>query len=469
MSSSTSRVQEVENCQVITDRDLTVKQKDGIYLVILPNCKRWVAANEEGYRILEECKKGTTVAQLKRSFDEINEEDLLDFVEEMIRRGILYINKEHMENKSEISLGNPERLTLWIHLTHACNLHCVHCDVDAGTPKKEELTPSEIETCVKDSLRIAPGIDLDLTGGEPLLRKDIFEILDRLTTIPHVEISLLTNGTLIDEEIASRLSEYFTKKSGLRAIQVSLDGASKHSHEFIRGVNTFERTLEGITLLRKFKCEVEVACILTSLSIKEFNQYLEIMAQLGVSRVQTPVIKPIGRAVHLEDKGYFCSQLNAARALFEILKGNDQKKRELVINLFLSDLISMVLSTGKIIKCAAGTHALCVESNGDVYPCPSFTEHASYNLGNVREQSLFHIYEASPLIQQFKKLSLPQAVEECHRCEFRYFCGGGCMVENLSSSGDILKSPFRCAERKELIEEMMVEITQKNLQLGRLA
>jgi radical SAM protein with 4Fe4S-binding SPASM domain len=169
----------------------------------------------------------------------------------------------------------------------------------------------------------------------------------------------------------------------------------------------------------------------------------------------------------LKDERYFCTQLDVARKLFDILKGDNYKKKELISNLFLSDLISMVISTGKIIKCAAGTHALCIESNGDVYPCPSFTEYPLYNLGNIREQSLSHMYETSPLIHKFKTLSLPRAVKECRSCELRYFCGGGCMVENLSFSGDILKSPLRCAERKELIEEMMMEIAQGNVLLRR--
>jgi radical SAM protein with 4Fe4S-binding SPASM domain len=466
MSDSTSEVPEAKNFQVSTDCDLTVKQKNGICLVILPNYKKWVAVNEEGCHILNYCKKGTTAAKLKNAFKEVDEDDLIDFIEDMIKRKILFTNG-NLTEKSDPFLKTPERLTLWIHLTHACNLSCAHCDVDAGAPKKDELTPLEIETCIKDALRIAPkGIDLDLTGGEPFLRTDIFEILDRLTIIPHVEISLLTNGTLINEETAKNLGKYFKRKTNLRAIQVSLDGASKDSHEFIRGKNTFEKTLKGINLLRKYQCEVEVACILTELSITEFDQYLEMMARLGVSRIQTPVIKPIGRAIQLKDKRYFCSQLDAARILFNILKSDNQKK-ELINNLFFSDLVSMVVSTRKIIKCAAGTHALCVESNGDVYPCPSFTEYPSFNLGNIREQSLSHLYETSPIIQQFKELSLPQAVKECCSCEFRYFCGGGCMVENLSFSGDILQSPLRCAERKELIEEMMMEIAQGTIQVRR--
>jgi len=133
--------------------------------------------------------------------------------------------------------------TLWINVTGKCNLRCKHCFRDSGNVWKSELTTQEIFSVI-DQFASMGGKDLIISGGEPFLRDDIFEILEfAKKKVPLVQI--ITNGTCITKEMANRL-----KKLEPLYLQISIDGASDEVNDFIRGAGSFQRAVQGLRNLK---------------------------------------------------------------------------------------------------------------------------------------------------------------------------------------------------------------------------
>lgn len=142
---------------------------------------------------------------------------------------------------------------LHIHLTNKCNLRCPHCYMSSGFEEENELTTEEVFTLIKNFKNIAGGKFVDITGGEPTIRKDFFEIVEFADSIG-MEVDVYTNGTNWREEDIKRFS-----KIKNRNVQISVDGFNEETNSMIRGIGSFSKSMKAIELFVKNDVHVKIA------------------------------------------------------------------------------------------------------------------------------------------------------------------------------------------------------------------
>ncbi|MCM8782924.1 MAG: radical SAM protein, partial [Candidatus Omnitrophica bacterium] len=195
----------------------------------------------------------------------------------------------------------PSLQSLYFYLTSYCNLNCLHCWIAPSYIDKEEApseTPFELLKDIIDQA-IPLGLkSIKITGGEPFLNKNIFPLISYASS-KNLNITIETNGTLIDEEATK-----FLKENHIGMVAVSLDGPNREIHERLRAKQgCFEKTLKAIKFLKKYGLNVQVI-----MSIYKFNrEYLEdtinFAEDLGVNSFKINCISNISRGQNLKIKG----------------------------------------------------------------------------------------------------------------------------------------------------------------------
>jgi len=328
------------------------------------------------------------------------------------------------------------RLISW-GTTNLCNLKCPHCYRDAGIKLENELTTEEAYDLLDQSKRLGCKLFV-LSGGEPLLRGDIFDIAEYGANIG-LEMILATSGILIDSKIASKIA-----KSGIKYVAISLDGANAKTHDSFRGVNgAFEKAIDAIRLCVNLGLKVQVNTTVTKLNFSEIKEIIDLSWKLGVKYIHIFHFVPVGRGYlgKLEVNPLIFS------ALLNELLHEQGKYPELMIKptcapfywayisvskpAFLNEFLSLYPR-----GCTAGITYLYISPTGEVYPCPYLPIVA----GNIRSQNLREIWSKS---QVFKELRERKIIGKCSKCKFKDICGG-CRARAYAYTGNYLESDPAC-------------------------
>jgi mycofactocin radical SAM maturase len=305
----------------------------------------------------------------------------------------------------EQGLRAPVNLT-W-EVTLACNLRCRHCLSSSGAPAAGELSTAEALDLV-DQLHEARVFQVNFGGGEPFLRSDFEEILGACHE-RGIVTCVSTNGTLLDGRRVERLA-----RSGLVAIQVSLDGANRLTCDALRGAGTYFRALSALRLLGKSPIPTSINTVLTAGNAGEIPQLYDLAGSLGVS-LRVSRFRPAGRgALNWEELRPSADQLLefsgwlAARG--DVRTGDSffsltpQQRQGLGLNL-----------------CGAAKLTCCVGPEGEVYPC-AFLQSPEFGAGSLREASFQEIWDGSAVLASFRRLR----IRSCESCERFDQCHGGC-------------------------------------------
>jgi len=215
--------------------------------------------------------------------------------EEVFRKGLASV----LEGFTRYGVTLPKRLNapflvVW-DITRACNLRCRHCYQNAGRPLADELSTSEALELV-DELADAGVVALSFSGGEPLMRKDIFDIAARAHD-RGMYISCASNGTLITPEVAR-----WMKESGIDYVEISLDGPDAATHDAFRGVpGAFERACTGVRACVDAGLFTCVAATPTRETCHRVPDLYALSADLGVRRFMCFNFIPTGRGVEIMD------------------------------------------------------------------------------------------------------------------------------------------------------------------------
>jgi mycofactocin biosynthetic radical S-adenosylmethionine protein MftC len=305
----------------------------------------------------------------------------------------------------EQGLTAPVNLT-W-EVTLACNLRCRHCLSSSGTPGPCELGIAEALGAV-EQLHRAGVFQLNFGGGEPFIRPDFATILDACHA-RGMMTCISTNGTLLDAARVERLS-----RSGLVAIQVSLDGARRETCDALRGDGTFDRAVRALELLGESTIPTSINTVLTGPNADEIPALYELAGSLGVS-LRVSRFRPSGRgAVNWDGLRPSPAQLLAFSAWLgskaSVRTGDSffsltpQERQGLGLNL-----------------CGAAKLTACLGPDGSLYPC-AFLQRDEFRAGSLREQSFQEIWDGSPVFGSFRSLRI-HSCEDCHRYDS---CHGGC-------------------------------------------
>ncbi len=302
-------------------------------------------------------------------------------------------------------------LAVHLEIIGACNLTCTHCFAGTLPRNHDPLKLNEIDILFGDLARLG-AFRLGLTGGEPLLRHDIFDVLDSATA-HGLHPCLTTNALLITEDIARAFGQ-----RDLVWLNVSLEGPDAETNDAIRGPGTFAGVVEKLKLLRRH-ARFTLAFTIMKTNAHTVKRCAELACEVGAHTAVFRPLYPAGVALHhLDLMPSFAQYSNALRELADMdtpsadLHGLDPFSPE------LREATQPVIHTSH--TCGAGQHVCSISVQGDVNPC-SFLG-AAFNGGNIRETPFATIWRQSQTFQRMRRES-----------DFQ----GGCRARALTFAGSV--------------------------------
>ncbi len=352
----------------------------------------------------------------------------------------------------------PYLESVLLDITSMCNMQCVHCYVSQYTRgnKGNDLTFPQVERLIKDLAKMNVR-DIALTGGEPMLRNDIKDIIWCIIENNIRLGSFFTNGSQIDEHFVAFISglPQFTR------VYISLDGPTPKLHEVIRGKNEhgskviFDATIRAIRLFAEAGVRVTINTCLHNANLPHLVEMYNLLKNLGVTQWRIAVPKPIGRYTeHAELRPSWEKVLFFYEKLLDIHL-SDVSITEVGFSaplevelemLFRTEMVSDVVKRYRQdeVACFYHRNRCSIKANGDATPCGYFDYIVA---GNVKKQGIREIW-LSEQLQATKKIKMSE-VTGCHDCEWVEVCGTGCRAIAHRLTGDILeKDDYACAQVK---------------------
>lgn len=317
--------------------------------------------------------------------------------------------------------------------TRACNLSCVHCYRDAGAAESGELTTAEGKKLLDEIARAGFKI-MVFSGGEPLIRPDIYELVGHARKLGLRPV-LGTNGILITPETAARL-----KEAGAACAGISLDSRDKAKHDWFRGYEgAWEETMKGIAACREAGLPFQLHTTVMNWNEDEVTAITDLAVELGAVAHHIFFLVPTGRGKDIEETTLKTQQYEAL--LERILAKQAEVPIELkptcapqFMRIARQKGIPMRFTKG----CLAGTTYCVILPNGDVHPCP----YLPLKAGNVREAPFDAIWRDSALFDELRHQPLKGG---CGRCGYGDICGGCRARAYYYSDGDYLAEEPWCA------------------------
>ncbi len=337
----------------------------------------------------------------------------------------------------------------WIawEITRRCNLKCIHCRSSSEIEVKghPDFQTQEAFRIIDDIASYAKPVVV-LSGGEPLMRKDVFEIA-RYGTEKGLRMCLATNGTLVNDEICEKI-----KDSGIKIVSLSLDGAGEAVHDNFRNQKgAFAGSVNAAKLFKEHGIEFLINSSFTKRNQEEIPRVYKLAKELGATAWYMFMIVPTGRGeeilseliskedyedilewhYHMEkDEKDMLVRPTCAPHYYRVVLQQSKKEGKKL------ERRSLKFSTGGSKGCIAGQLIALIDVDGNVLPCSYFPKSA----GNIREKSFKDIWEHSELFKELRDFKKYRG--KCGSCEYISVCGG-CRARAYAIHGDYLdEEPF---------------------------
>jgi len=364
--------------------------------------------------------------------------------------------------------------------TAGCNLRCIHCrrlDV-LDKPDPDELTTAQAKALIDEVAAFGRPVFI-FSGGEPLVRQDIFE-LAAYAKKKGLPIALATNGTLVDQAMARRI-----KEAGISYASVSLDGSQAATHDKFRGAGAFAKALEGLRYMQEGGIKVQVNFTMTKMNVQDVPAVYELTRESKAIALFLFLLVPVGCGVQIADDQMpsgdeveswlkwivkkdhegplplkaICaphyyrveSELSFSRCEAQTLPSpvrrmgegegegaavpSSQPSPDAMVGRRSIDPSGGRGSDRK--GCLAGLHMCFVTHKGDVYPCGYLPRSA----GSVRKQPFREIWNDSGLFKSLRDSSL--LTGRCGACDYKDVCGG-CRARGYYAYGNVLAEEPYC-------------------------
>lgn len=308
------------------------------------------------------------------------------------------------------------------HLSENCNLKCLHCYQEDHKPmcisyKKLEIIYNQFIELI-DKLGMKGHINI--TGGEPLCNPHLFKVLDMIKKDNKVSFSILSNGTLITEEIAKKIKSYDPYY-----VQVSLEGGKK-INDYIRGKGTYKQIKEGIKNLKKAGIFTSISFTANHINYKEFPKVVRFGKRLKVDNIWSDRYIPLGGSM---DKELTMTKKETSEYLDimkkEKLKMNKKSKTRISMNRALQ----FTRTNEYAYACTCGDTLLTVMENGDLVPC----RRMPIVVGNLFKDNMYDLYKNNEILKDLRKKTIP---EDCLKCEHSNRCKGGLKCLTYAVTGN---------------------------------
>jgi radical SAM protein with 4Fe4S-binding SPASM domain len=328
-------------------------------------------------------------------------------------------------------------------MTTACNLHCIHCHTSGGKPAGDELTTQEAKQLLDQLAGISEFRMMAFTGGEPLVRHDLFELLAYSKALGFTN-TLATNATLVDDAVARRL-----RRNGVVIAAVSLDGFDAATHDMVRGLpGAFDAALKGMRALRRAGILLHINITAMEYNMSQMKPLMTLVNELGAGILLMYQLVPVGRGRSIKGAAL---DLDMNERLIRFMADAQRTTNAIMEPVAGPQYWPFLLQRAGIVGgprlrvaeavfhgCSAGRGFVYIKPNGEVWACP-FIE---ITCGNVRQTPFPVIWRTSRLLRNLR--AREQLLKgRCGECQYRRLCGG-CRGRAWATTGDYLAEDPSC-------------------------
>jgi len=322
-------------------------------------------------------------------------------------------------------------LEVRIEVTNKCNLKCLHCYNSSGQANNNELSTNELLYVIKQ-LSEMKVFQIELEGGEPFIRKDLFDIVKAAKD--NFKVSITTNATLINNLTNKEFLKMFD------SIQVSIDGACQKTNDKIRGCKgAFDQAINGLKIINELNIPTFMNMVLTKLNVHEIKAYVELARKIKIKLVSFSNLGSFGRAkgnlnsLKLTLPEYKLAlktvqEISASTSDIEIIQ-------PLYSFCFLFSEYKNIMEKEKQQRVSVENNEcverLTIKPNGDIISCSCFPD---FILGNIRKDKIKNIWNNSPFLNKLRQIKVKG---KCTKCDFFTICRGGCRARAYYEKNDI--------------------------------
>jgi radical SAM protein with 4Fe4S-binding SPASM domain len=321
-------------------------------------------------------------------------------------------------------------------ITRRCPLHCRHCRAASVSPDGVEGLSTEQCKSILDSIVQLKKCVLVLTGGEPMTRPDVFELVEYGQSIGH-RMAVATCGATLSAVAVERF-----KEAGLQSFSFSLDGATEQAHDAFRGVHgAFQMVLKAACLAYDAGMRFQVNTVITSLNVDKLDLIAQLVVDLGAACWNPFMLVPVGRASQDTTLSLSSQQYETVLNKLAQIKGTLPIELRVTCGPQFARIARQrkIHGADTIRGCRAAEGFAFISYKGDVQTC-GFLE---ISAGNLLENgyNLAQIWKDSPLLSSIRNMSAYQG--SCGGCEFLNVCRG-CRARAYAASGDFLAADPMC-------------------------
>ena len=436
----------IDDKTILRAPEYSVWRVSGGTVALDPARPHWIGTDERGLALLGRFDGRTPFVQVVRDYATESGLDVTrawlhveTFAHDGLRHGFLStdgaVPAPYLGRSAYL---DTERLReLWIQLNDFCNLSCAHCLVSSGPDRTQGLDTDRIKGAIDQA--VALGAErLFFTGGEPLARPDILELVEWVVTTHERELVILTNGTLFKGDRLERLAALAAEANAPRAggvgrmglsepgrglrLQISLDGPTAEINDPIRGAGTFQRILEGVDTAVAAGLRPTLTTTILRHNLDSLDGVVRLASDHGVRNVHLLWPHRRGRVLEgdladLPTAAEILASVRKARAAATALGVSIDNVEEFRLRLDGTPGIKNDLA-------GAGWSSLCLYTDGNLYPSPSMAGVSELRCGDLAEQSLETIWKTSVVCRDLREATVERK-PLCRSCSLRFLCGGG--------------------------------------------
>ncbi len=334
------------------------------------------------------------------------------------------------------------------HITDRCNLRCRHCYQEdySGSSELDLVGLKGIaDEIVRTLSKWGKKGDIAITGGEPLMKREMFPILQYLESADEIaSIDILTNGTLLNNEVVKNIKSL----RKIRCVQISLEGASSVTNDEIRGTGTFNKVAKAIELLRDNNIPINIMFTLQRKNMNDVPALIDFAVSEGINALTVERFVPTGSGISIKDELLTPEEL---KNVFGYISSRADQNKVNEYNLISRSRPLWILfkncantttkevngseSTGGI--CSVGLDGLCILPDATVLAC----RRLAIPIGNLKEDSIEKIWFTSDLLLQIREKQNLKG--KCNSCDFVFQCSG-CRAMAYALTEDFLESDPQC-------------------------
>lgn len=456
--------------------EFTVREKDGAFVAIDLARANWICLNRRGIDLLRSLP-GKTLPEAAQDVaggalpPEEAERTLRKFLADLARKEFLSTRPISGELVERSRLLRPEKLhEVWIVTNYDCNQACRHCYTYERVASDRRRVGKEALVAMMDECRSLGAEIFYLTGGEPFLREDLFDLIAFATA--RSRAILFTNGTLVTPERAARLAAHRERL----VVQISLEGPDEGTNSLLRGNGSFALAMEGIRNLLRAGVRVGVSSTPTPQTAARVPELTRLLAGIqegghGVDYHHIIYVLDAGNA----RKGG--SARLAAADLMDVVIGCKEAVRRAKeegvrtkIKITNDKIFEAIASNGpRKDLCGAGYTILGINADGMLHPCATTMHDPSFNLGMLLDErgnyvpgEIGRLWRESAAVQRIRSFTvLPGDGGKVK--DLRYFHGGGCWYHMQDPSGDLSNEHPFYAAYEALTEKAILHVATKDI------